>query len=145
MRAAGGRVELTPELRRDLRQPDIELVRELVPDAAEPALRCAGAEDVALDEDDISLTTLAEEEGGRNTDDAATDDEGRRAVRDGQSASSVKRYVPSTLVTVPKRGRSCVKPTIHCSSTARLRIVRFASSVSSGNRSCAGIQGSGRW
>src|SRR5258708_6748288 len=79
-----------------------------------------------------ALVGLGEEERCRHADDAAPDDERRRAVRDRQSGSSVYLSLPSTSLSVPKRGRSWVKPTIHCSSTARARIVRFASSVSSG-------------
>src|SRR5260221_2451971 len=145
VRAAGERIEVSPELRRELRHPDVELVDELVADPAKAALRRARPERRLLEDHDVRLAPLAEEERRRNPDDPTTDDERRRAVRDAQSASSVNAYFPSMLVTVPKRGLSWVKPTIHRSSAARARIVRFASSVSSGKRSCAGIHGSGRW
>ena len=101
-------------------------------DAAEATFRGAGPEGPLLEDDNIGLAALGEEERGRDADDAPADDERRRAVRDAQSASSVNRSLPSRLLMVPNRGRSWVKPTSQCSSTARARIVRLASRVSSG-------------
>jgi hypothetical protein len=85
----GERIEVSPELGRELRQADVELIDELMPDTAEPALGGPRAEAPLLQEDDVLLTALGEEERGRDTHDAAADDERRRAVRDAQSATSV--------------------------------------------------------
>ena len=66
MAAAGERVEVAPELGRDLRQPHVELVRELVADATQPALRRPGSEHALLDEHDVGLAALAQEERRRD-------------------------------------------------------------------------------
>ncbi len=90
----------------------------------------------------VALAALGEKERRRATDDAAADDDGRGRR---YSATSSKRSFPSCSRMRPKRGTSCVKPTIHRSEIARGRITFFAASVSSGNRSIAEIHGSRRW
>ena len=72
-----------------------------------------------------SVHALGEEVRGGGADDAAAHD-------DGAQGSSSNVYLPSCWPIRPNRGRSCVKPTIHFSSTARGRMTFFAASVSSG-------------
>src|SRR5438309_3478318 len=143
---AGAVFEVPPERRRELRHTDVELVDELMTDAAEAAFRRPRAELIALEDQHIPLAAIAEKERGGRTDDATADDDRRgRPRKVGQSSTSSKRNLPSVSEMRPNRGRSCVKPTIHRSSIARRRISFFAASVSSGKRSNAGIHGSGRW
>src|SRR5438034_6427924 len=146
MPRAGAVFKVAPKRRRQLGHANVELVDKLMTDAPESALRRAGAELVALDDEDVALAAVAEEERGGGSHDATPDDDRRRSAREiGQPATSSNRNLPSASEMRPNRGRSWVKPTIHRSSIARRRISFFAASVSSGKRSNAGIQGSGRW
>src|SRR5439155_2555636 len=143
---AGAVFEVAPERGRELGHSDVELVDELMTDAAESALRRPRTELVALEHEDVPLAAVAEKERRGRADDAtADDDRGGGPRKIGQPSTSSKRNLPPTSEIRPNRGRSCVKPTIHRSSIARRRISFFAASVSSGKRSNAGIHGSGRW
>src|SRR5258708_7482787 len=62
VRAARERAALAPELGRELREAHVELVNDLMADAAEPALRGAGAEGPLLEGDHIGLAALGDEE-----------------------------------------------------------------------------------
>ena len=85
-------LERAPERRRQERQPDVELVDELMADPAKPALRRAGPEPIALEEEHVLLTTLAEKERSRHADDPAADDDRRGGAREiAQGASSSNR------------------------------------------------------
>src|SRR2546428_1694842 len=119
MPRAGAVLEGTPERDSELRQTDIELVVELVADAAEAALARPLPQLASLEEDDIALAALGQEEGRGAADDSAADDDRRRGRH---SASSSKRSLPSCSTILPKHGRAWVKPTIHFSLTARGRI-----------------------
>ena len=89
---AGALFELAPEGGRELRETHVELVDELVTDAAEPAFRRARAETIALEEQDVRLPALAEEERRGDAHDPAPDDDRRRGPREvDQEASSSKR------------------------------------------------------
>jgi DNA primase len=92
MRAAGERVELAPEGAREQRQAHVELVRELVTDAAEPTAAGPRPQAVALEEQHVALAAVRQEVRGGRAHDPAADDDG------GGGAREIGRAIPSHSV-----------------------------------------------
>src|SRR5438445_134922 len=108
MSRAGALLEGPPERDRELRHPHVELVDELVADAAEAARRRPRAKTVAFEDEDVALAALRQEKCRGRSDHACPDDHRRGGAREiGHPGSSSKRSLPSTSVMRPNRGRSC--------------------------------------